>query len=163
MKKKQIQILKLIFILYIGSWLDDTTQLESLNEDKNELSLEKKSWYDYLYENKYKILGISLIIIIPFLFFNINPNFSEKPFPFPEAPVSNIDLLLTSLQPNILDTLFNDFLTTISYIMDKSISKEEGISILLKIMKLKKFKTLVFNEEEFEQITKKLIEEIEKI
>lgn len=163
MNKKQIQILKLIIILYIGSWLDDTTHLESLNENKNELSLEKQSWYDYLNENKYKILGISLIIIIPFLFFNINPNSFEKPFPFPEAPISNIDLFLTALQQNVSDLLFNDFLTTVSDIMEKNISKEEGIKILLNIMKFKNLKTLVFDEKEFEQITKKLIKEIEKL
>jgi hypothetical protein len=156
-------LVKLTILLFIGSWLDDIAQLESLNENKNEIPLEKESLYDYLNENKYKIFGVSCIIIfISLIYFN-NTNTSEKPFIFPEVFVPPLDLILSSLQPYVLDIFYNDFLSIVSDVIDKKMSKEEGVIILLKMMNLKKNKTLVFDEKEFQQITEKLLEEIEKL
>jgi hypothetical protein len=156
-------LVKLTILLFIGSWLDDIAQLESLNENKNEMPLEKESWYDYLNENKSKIFGVSCIIIfISLIYFN-NTNTSEKPFIFPEVFVPPLDLILSSLQPYVLDIFYNDFLSIVSDVIDKKMSKEEGVIILLKMMNLKKNKALVFDEKEFQQITEKLLEEIEKL
>lgn len=171
-KKKNINkylkyLVKLIVLLFLGSWLDETALMEPLNENNNEIPpLEKESWSDWYFKHEGKILITSSIIIILSLIFinmNIDPNTLEKIPPFLDAPVSPIDLILSSLEPITMNLFFNDFLTTVTDIVDKKISKEEGITVLLKMIKWKSNSALVFDEKKFQEITETLIEEIEKL
>lgn len=168
MHKKKIlnkYLIKLIVLLFLGSWFDETTFMEPLNENNNEI-LEKESWSDWYSKNESEILIITfLIVLIPLIYFNINidPNTLEKAPTFIDAPVSPIDLILSSLEPITMDLFFNDFLTTVTDIVEKNISKEEGITILSKMIKWKGNNALVFDEQKFQQVTETLIEEIKKL
>lgn len=153
------QLLKLIFLLFIGSFFEETTCMEPFNEN-NDDSSEKESWSEWLYKNKTPILVIFLVIILLPFFFDKNNIIDTKNI---QEVFHNLNQNMTILHSITTEELYLDFFYTISDIKDNLITKEEGVKILKSLIHYKDNLSLVWDKKEFEKITEKIIDEIEKL
>jgi hypothetical protein len=73
-------LLKLFFLLYLSFFFEETAWMKSSNLNKNNPNIDsEESWCDYLNENKYKILGGSLIVLTIILIINNYPPSNGHP------------------------------------------------------------------------------------
>jgi histone deacetylase complex regulatory component SIN3 len=61
------------------------------------------------------------------------------------------------------EELYNEFIETVTALTNETISKEEGLKVLEKLLQYKDYPSLIFDKNEFEEIVNKLIEEIKKL
>jgi hypothetical protein len=136
--------------------------MEPLNENNNETTLKKESWEDWVHKNEIPILFVSFIIIlIPF--FLLKYDIIQINNPIREISIPNIDIIMNALSYVSSEELYNEFIETVTALTNETISKEEGLKVLEKLLQYKDYPSLIFDKNEFEEIVNKLIEEIKKL
>jgi hypothetical protein len=126
-------LLRLFFLLYIVFGLDETTWMESSNENNPTIDSEE-SWCDYLNKNKYKIFGGCFVILTIILIINYYPPSNSFP------PEIEIFKDLEVLKKNLSEAQYQSILKILTNFYNIFENKTNPVKLLIVLKYIDKCK-----------------------